>query len=306
MPFVARFALTAFSCSKGSGCHDRPRSMPGCFARNGIGASCASRVKRHLPAGVPHDVDVPCVQFVTNLRPCRAYVAELARVMPDQEAPPAGTPAHARLLELVASMRRLLAIFLAEHMTTMRELRKCVAVHSHSCPEPCPLLRMDLGHGCLCNHYVCLTCYTSDTWTQRDWFKGHSRQCQLHYAAEGNVQCGLCSLRVFALCRISCATGLCVVCSVNTEKVTPEAIADTNSDQPEVSTAPASVFGKRETVSWRKSADCVRLTAAQAAAVAEARTTVGARLTECALQHSGCPSPRTFSMLLALCLAVVC
>ena len=57
----------------------------------------------------------------------RAYVAELAKVMPDREAPPAGTPEHARLLELVASMRRLLAIFLAEHVTTMRELRKCAA-----------------------------------------------------------------------------------------------------------------------------------------------------------------------------------
>ena len=54
-------------------------------------------------------------------------MAELSKVMPNQEAPPAGTPEHARLLELVASMRRLLAIFLAEHMTTMRELRKCAA-----------------------------------------------------------------------------------------------------------------------------------------------------------------------------------
>ena len=55
-------------------------------------------------------------------------MAQLSAVMPGQEAPPEGTPEHARLLELVASMRRLLAIFLAEHMTTMRELRKCAAL----------------------------------------------------------------------------------------------------------------------------------------------------------------------------------
>jgi len=66
--------------------------------------------------------------LLTPLHVRRAYVAQLSAVMPDQEAPPEGTPEHARLLELVASMRRLLAIFLAEHMTTMRELRKCAAL----------------------------------------------------------------------------------------------------------------------------------------------------------------------------------
>ena len=74
--------------------------------------------------------------------------------------------------------------------------------------------------------------------------------------------------------------------SVNTEKAAPETGINSEGstqDPTQVNTAPSSVIGKRETVSWRKAADCVRLTGAQAAAVAEARTTVGARLTECAL-----------------------
>ena len=69
-------------------------------------------------------------------------MAELLRVMPDEEAPAPGTAQHARLLELVASMRRLLAIFLAEHMTTMRELRKCVLGNVKS-----QLLVMSLNSG---------------------------------------------------------------------------------------------------------------------------------------------------------------
>ena len=78
--------------------------------------------------------------------------------------------------------------------------------------------------------------------------------------------------------------------SVNTEKAAPESSIKSEGsaqDPTQINTAPSSVIGKREMVSWRKAADCVRLTGAQAAAVAEARTTVGARLTECALlQHA--------------------
>ncbi len=77
--------------------------------------------------GRAHDTKPRHARLLTRLHLGRAYVAQLSAVMPDQEAPPEGTPEHARLLELVASMRRLLAIFLAEHMTTMRELRKCAA-----------------------------------------------------------------------------------------------------------------------------------------------------------------------------------
>ncbi len=70
---------------------------------------------------------------------------------------------------------------------------------------------------------------------------------------------------------------------MNTEKAAPETSIKSQGstqDPTQVNTAPSSAIGKRETVSWRKAADCVRLTGAQAAAVADARTTVGARLIE--------------------------
>ena len=219
----------------------------------------------------------------------RAYVAELAKVMPTREAPSTGTPEHARLLELVASMRRLLAIFLAEHMTTMRELRKCANPHLRAATlaTPSDTIAVASQTG-LCND-------VARAWT--DDYVGFNPSVTLH--GRRRNQCWrrarpLSRMQTWSAepvfpCKHPCSWDLMLphvllTRSVNTEKVTPDMSTNSEAssqDLAEIGSAPGSVIGKRETVSWRQAADCVRLTVAQAAAVVEARTTAGARLTEC-------------------------
>lgn len=51
---------------------------------------------------------------------CRRYVSELRAVFDGSEPPAPGTPQHRRLLELNASFRQLLNIFLSEATDTSR------------------------------------------------------------------------------------------------------------------------------------------------------------------------------------------
>ena len=93
-------------------------------------ASSHGQLRANSSASQPSRVDPPRHARSHYHHSCchrrRRYIAQLRLAWGDgAELPAKGSPEHDRVLELVASMRRLLSIFLAEHTDTAQCARCC-------------------------------------------------------------------------------------------------------------------------------------------------------------------------------------